>query len=458
MSGQSRPAAQALGLDAAALAARLPPLLVAAQRVAATVAQGVHGRRRVGAGDSFWQFRPYVAGDPVARIDWRQAARSGRPAPLGLHVREMEWEAAETVCLWADASPSMHWHSTPWPAAVGAIPGQAFPGPAALGPAVQGQVAQGQVTQGHATLEHATLGHATLRHATLGRVSLAQAAFGQSPLAATTKHHRAVLLLLALAMLLLRGGERVVLPDVDPRPALGRGALERLAAALLAPVASGAGGRGAGVAPPELGTPDGAQFPGTAGTGPHTGVPPPPEAIPRHAKVVLIGDFLGPLAELEAVLAGYAGRAVGGVLLQVLDPAEETLPYTGRIRFDGLEGETPFLAARAEDLRTAYARRLAAQRAGIAALCRAGGFRFAFHRTDRPPETALLALYAALAASPGASSPGASRGEEAPGEASQAAAGSALNAAPDMAPNATPNATLDAAADALAPAPSATQG
>ena len=47
---------------AEALGARLPPLLVAAERVAATVAQGVHGRRRVGQGDSFWQFRRFVAG------------------------------------------------------------------------------------------------------------------------------------------------------------------------------------------------------------------------------------------------------------------------------------------------------------------------------------------------------------------------------------------------------------
>ena len=56
-------------------AARLPALLVAADRVAATVAQGVHGRRRVGQGETFWQFRQYQQGDPVARIDWRQSAK-----------------------------------------------------------------------------------------------------------------------------------------------------------------------------------------------------------------------------------------------------------------------------------------------------------------------------------------------------------------------------------------------
>src|SRR5215470_9752171 len=83
----------------------------AAERVAATVAQGVHGRRRVGQGDSFWQFRRFSAGDPIGRVDWRQSAKSGRPAPDGWFIRETEWEAAQTVCLWRDASASMHWRS-----------------------------------------------------------------------------------------------------------------------------------------------------------------------------------------------------------------------------------------------------------------------------------------------------------------------------------------------------------
>src|SRR5919202_4758942 len=89
------------------LAARLPPLLVAAERVAATVAQGVHGRRRVGQGDSFWQFRQYQPGDAPQRIDWRESAKSQR-----LYVRETEWEAAQSVWLWRDPSPSMDYASS----------------------------------------------------------------------------------------------------------------------------------------------------------------------------------------------------------------------------------------------------------------------------------------------------------------------------------------------------------
>jgi uncharacterized protein (DUF58 family) len=94
-----------------ALGGTLPPLLVAAERVAATVAQGVHGRRRTGRGDSFWQYRPFAEGDAAQRVDWRQSARSDR-----LFVRETEWEAAQTVYLWVADGAGMRWHSAGAPA------------------------------------------------------------------------------------------------------------------------------------------------------------------------------------------------------------------------------------------------------------------------------------------------------------------------------------------------------
>jgi uncharacterized protein (DUF58 family) len=276
--------------------ARLPPLLVAAERVASTVAQGVHGRRRVGQGDSFWQFRRFVAGDPVARIDWRQSAKSGRPVPDGWFIRETEWEAAQTVCLWRDASASMRWHSR-------AVP--------------------------------------------------------------IEKRERADLLLLALASLLLRGGERVLLMRVGGRPVSGRGGLDRLAQDL------------AGVAADDAGMP-------------------PPLPLPRHAGVVLFGDFLSPLAEIQAAVGMLSAVPVTGYLLQILDPAETLLPYSGRIRFRGLEREGDTLIPRVETVRDEYARRLKAQQDGLAAICTAAGFGFGIHRTDHPPEAALLTLYTAL--------------------------------------------------------------
>ncbi len=281
---------------AEAVGARLPPLLVAAERVASTVAQGVHGRRRVGQGDSFWQFRRFVAGDPIARIDWRQSAKSGRPVPDGWFIRETEWEAAQTVGLWCDTSASMRWHSRATP---------------------------------------------------------------------IEKRERAELLLLALASLLLRGGERVLLMRDGARPVSGRGGLDRLAQDLAGAAADDAG------MPPQL-------------------------PLPRHASVVLFGDFLSPLAEIQAMVGRLAAVPVTGYLLQILDPAETLLPYAGRIRFRGLEREGDTLIPRVETVRDEYARRLKAQQDGLAAICTAAGFGFGIHRTDHPPEAALLTLYAAL--------------------------------------------------------------
>ncbi len=85
-----------------ALAERMPRLVLEARRVAATLAHGLHGRRRAGPGESFWQFRPFVAGEAAARIDWRRSARDDR-----LYVREREWEAAHNLWLWVDRSASM---------------------------------------------------------------------------------------------------------------------------------------------------------------------------------------------------------------------------------------------------------------------------------------------------------------------------------------------------------------
>lgn len=276
------------------LAALLPPLLVAAERIASTVAQGVHGRRRVGTGDAFWQFRRYQAGDSATAIDWRQSAKRER-----LYVRQNEWEAAESVWLWRDGSPSMAWHSE----------------------------------------------------------------FGQ-----IDKKDRATLLLLALAALLIRGGERVALLGEGRLAASGRAALERLAQPFIL---------SRGVAVDE------------------SSVPPPAE-LPRHAQVVLISDFLSPLTDIDAAVRRFAGAGVKGHLLQILDPAEQDLPYLGRTRFRGLEGESPFLVSRVETLKEDWSKRLSDRHDALKLLAQRSGWTFALHRTDHPPQTALLALYGAL--------------------------------------------------------------
>jgi uncharacterized protein (DUF58 family) len=284
------------------IAATLPPLLVAAERVANTVAQGVHGRRRVGQGETFWQFRRYEAGDPPQSIDWRQSAKTDH-----VFIREMEWEAAQSVWIWRDMSRSMSWGSS-----------------------------------------------------------------DQLP----EKRERADLVTLALIALLVRSGEHVTLLGSGLRPASGRGSLARLAAL----IAHG------GLTETGDSTPE----PSTAAD------LPPVLPLPRFAQVVLVSDFLAPLEALDLLVRRYAELGVKGYLLQVLDPAEESLPYRGRVRFEGLEGEEPWLLSRVETVRGAYLGRLEAQCRGIEAIARSVGWGYGRHSTDRPPQSALLTLYTAL--------------------------------------------------------------
>ena len=282
--------------QAMAAASTLPALLVAADRVALTVIQGVHGRRRVGQGDSFWQFRRYQPGDATSRIDWRQSAKT-----RAVFVRETEWEAAASVWLWRDASPSMRWSS---------------------------------------------------------RQDLPQ------------KAERAELALLALGGLLVNGGERIARLGTGERPMTGRAVLRRLAATLQLER------RHAESDSPSV---------------------PRRMPLPAYGHVAWFSDFLAPLDEIESLVRGYAGMGVFGHLVQVLDPAEEELPFTGHVRFAGLEGEGTHLVRRVEAVRTAYAHRLQAQREGLARIAQASGWTLHHHRTDNPPQTLLLSLYLAMA-------------------------------------------------------------
>ncbi|PWE16726.1 DUF58 domain-containing protein [Marinicauda salina] len=98
----AKPPADRLRHEAERAAAALPPLLAEAERIAASVAHGVHGRRKPGTGETFWEYRRYSHEDPASSIDWRRSARGDH-----LFVRETEWEAANAVFLWRDGSPGM---------------------------------------------------------------------------------------------------------------------------------------------------------------------------------------------------------------------------------------------------------------------------------------------------------------------------------------------------------------
>lgn len=96
---------------ATALAIDLPGVLLEARRLASR-AHGVHGRRRAGMGEDFWQFRDHRSEDGQRLVDWRRSARGDR-----LFVREREMQAAQAAQVWIDPDPGFAWTSTPttWP-------------------------------------------------------------------------------------------------------------------------------------------------------------------------------------------------------------------------------------------------------------------------------------------------------------------------------------------------------
>lgn len=282
--------------QAEALSEAMPPLVTEAEYVASTIAQGVHGRRRSGMGETFWQYRRYRAGDTASSVDWRHSARSAH-----LFVRETEREAAESIWIWRDGSASMDY---------------------------------------------------------------------ASDFAPCTKKDRATVLALALSSLLTQGGENVAPLGHGFGAAMGRAALRRMAHALLE----------------EEGSDDKRS----------TESLPPHAHIPRYAQVVLISDFLSPAEEIISRIKEYAAEGVRGHLIQVLDPAEEDLPFSGRTEFEGVEEEMRLMVGRAQNLRGAYRQRLEIHRNRIIETAQRVDFTFLTHRTDRSPQTALLALYGTL--------------------------------------------------------------
>lgn len=178
------------------------------------------------------------------------------------------------------------------------------------------------------------------------------------------KSDRARLLALALSVLLLRGGERVGLSGDALPPRAGRAQLLRLAERL---------------------ADDAADY----------GIP-QAQGIVSHGRAVFLSDFLGPLAALEQALTRAADRGAKGVLMQVLDPAEEEFPFDGRTIFESMGGSVSHETLRAGDLRARYLARLAERKDQLATLARRMGWHYHCHHTGQGAQTALLWSWRAL--------------------------------------------------------------
>jgi uncharacterized protein (DUF58 family) len=270
-------------------ASLVPDLLVEARRVVNNVIAGWHGRRRRGIGENFWQFRPYVEGEAVSRIDWRRSARDDH-----IYIRDREWEAAHTVWLWADRSPSMLYRSN---------------------------------------------------------------------LAEVSKESRALVLILALAELLSRSGERIGWPGLTD-PFAARNGAERLAQYVMH-------------AEGEQPRPDLTQ-------------------IRRFCDVVIASDFLDPPEETMRWLDTLSRRGVRAHLIEVADPAEETFPYAGRTEFQDPETGERLTAGRAETLAEDYRRLYMARRETLARWCKKLGWSYTVNHTDRLASEALIRVHMAM--------------------------------------------------------------
>jgi uncharacterized protein (DUF58 family) len=273
--------------QAGLLAGHLPGLLLQAEKVAHSFMKGIHGRRRVGTGEAFWQFRPYQPGDSSRDIDWRQTAKRE-----DAFVRQTEWEAAQTAWLYRDASESMNFSS-----------------------------AQDLLS----------------------------------------KKDYAEILLLALGMVLLTGGEQVSLLGTDLAPQSGYAASQRIYEMLAAQANLSESRR----------------------------------PVTAKSQVVLMSDFYFPLQELASFCEILAARKVQGLLVQVFDPAEQTLPYSGRVRFQDTENTDaePLIIPHVEAVREEYERKFIAHQESLAALAKNLGWKFEKFTTATKPEAALVQLY-----------------------------------------------------------------
>jgi uncharacterized protein (DUF58 family) len=286
--------------EARSLSATMPRLILEARRVAATVIHGLHGRRRAGTGENFWQFRRFVSGEPAARVDWRRSARDDH-----LYVREQEWEAAHTVWIWPDRSPSMVF---------------------------------------------------------------------ASPLVWETKLDRALVIAFALAEVLVEGGERVGIPGLM-RPSASRNIIEKMA---------------------EIMVHDGSERASL----------PPTFAPSPQSEVLVLSDLWSPIGDIQKTIAQLSANGAHGHVVQVVDPAEETFPFSGRVEFFDPEDGHSITVGRAEAWREEYQQRLERHRAEIRAETDRLGWSFIIHRTDRPATELLLKLHTQMGQGPRGSSVG----------------------------------------------------
>ena len=180
-----------------------------------------------------------------------------------------------------------------------------------------------------------------------------------------TKADRARVLSLAIAILLIRGGERVGLTGTALPPRRGNAQILRLA---------------------EMFSEDAAD----------DYAPPEHRAMIPHARALFVSDFMGDIAAVKLALTKAADRGVRGVLYHVLDPAEEAFPFRGRTIFESVGGTLEHETLKASELKDRYLSRLAARKDELQKLCSVAGWQYGLHHTGSSAQSGLLWLWRAL--------------------------------------------------------------
>ena len=134
----------------------------------------------------------------------------------------------------------------------------------------------------------------------------------------------------------------------------------------------------------------------------------PPAFVPSAlSEVVVLSDFWSPIGVIRTMLGGLSSSGAHGTLLQVVDPAEETFPYSGRIEFVEPEGGGVITAGRAETWAKDYVARVTAHRAAIREEAGKRGWLFSTHTTNRSAAELLLYLHSGMMVARGSASRGA---------------------------------------------------
>ena len=114
------------------------------------------------------------------------------------------------------------------------------------------------------------------------------------------------------------------------------------------------------------------------------------DEIKNNSDVILISDFLNDIKDTEEIIRKLSSSGINGNIIHVLDPAEKTFPFKGRINFNGLEEEESILIGNAEAIRNNYKKAITAHCNKVKKLALSYSWKYYMDTTDNSPESSLL--------------------------------------------------------------------